>query len=223
VREHFGLDKADEIDYFAHDIRTCSFLNRDGEGNYRFAHKSFQEFFLAQWLAPRLLDGSAPEMRINEEIRGFVRGLLAEADWPPPPPPGIEVPEGMAWLPPGPFIYGQDEGTRVVRLERGLFVARTPVTNAEFARFVAATGYVTTAEKEGGWSPKEERFVKGFDWRHPEGAGSSIRDRMDHPAVQVSWHDTAAYAEWAGIRLLTEEEWEKAARGIDGPQPVQYG
>jgi formylglycine-generating enzyme required for sulfatase activity len=216
VRGHFGLEKADEIDYFAHDIRTCSFLNRDGEGNYRFAHKSFQEFFLAQWLAPRLLDGSAPEMRINEEIRGFVRGLLAELDWPPPPPPGIEVPVGMAWLPPGPFIYGEGEGTRVVRLERGLFVAHTPVTNAEYARFMAATGYVTTAEKEGGWHPEALKYVKGFDWRHPEGPGSSIENRMDHPVVQVSWHDAVAYAEWAGMRLLTEEEWEKAARGIDG-------
>ncbi|MCK4316390.1 MAG: NACHT domain-containing protein, partial [Anaerolineae bacterium] len=67
VRAHFRLEKAAEIDYFEHDIRTCSFLNRDAEGNYRFVHKSFQEFFVAQWLAPRLLDGSAPEIIINEE------------------------------------------------------------------------------------------------------------------------------------------------------------
>jgi formylglycine-generating enzyme required for sulfatase activity len=218
VREHFHLDKEREIDYFDSDIRTCSFLNRDAEGNYRFVHKSFGEFFVAQWLAPKLLDATAPEMRINEEIRGFVHGLLAEAmeDWPPLPPEGVEVPEGMVWVPPGPFIYGEGEGTRVVRLERGVAVARAPVTNAEFARFVEATGYVTTAEKEGGWDPERGDFVKGFYWRHPEGPESDIEGRMDNPVVQVSWYDAVAYAEWAGVRLLTEEEWEKAARDTDG-------
>jgi len=218
VREVFHLEKAHEVDYFDHDIRTCSFLNRDSEGNYRFVHKSFQEFFVAQWLAPRLLDGRAPEMRINEEIRSFVHGLLTEADWPPPPPRGMEVPGGMAWVPPGPFIMGSEDedGTWVIRLEQGFFVARTPVTNAEFARFVQATGYVTTAEKEGGLNPKTLQHTTGFDWHHPDGPGSSVEDRMDHPVVQVSWHDAMAYAEWAELRLLAEQEWEKAARGVDG-------
>jgi hypothetical protein len=165
VREHFRLQKAHEIDYFEHDIRTCSFLNRDGEGNYRFVHKSFQEFFVAQWLAPKLLDGSAPEMRINEEIRGFVHGLLLEADWPPPPPPGIKVPKGMVWVPPGPFIYGEGEGTRVVRLEQGFFVARTLVTNAQYARFVADTGH-KPPEHWGGTAPPNEL--------------------LDHPVVRVN-------------------------------------
>jgi len=221
VQEHFHLEKKTEVDYFAHDIRTCSFLNRDAEGNYQFAHKSFQEFFVAQWLAPRLSDTTAPEMRINEEIRGFVHGLLADADWPPPPPEGVDVPEGMVWVPKGPFIMGgEDEyeggGTRVICLDHDSFIGRTPVTNAEYARFVEATGYVTVAEKEGGWSVVASDFVNGFDWRHPEGPGTSIEDRMDHPVVQVSWDDAAAYAEWAGGRLPAEEEWEKAARGIDG-------
>jgi formylglycine-generating enzyme required for sulfatase activity len=220
VREHFRLEKADEIDYFDSDVRTCSFLNRDPEGNYQFVHKSFGEFFVAQWLAPRLLDATAPEMLINEEIRGFVHGLLEGADWPPPPPEGVEVPEGMVWVPEGPFIMGgegSDEGgTRVVRLDHGFFVARTPVTNAGYARFVEATGHVTVAEKEGGMSAEVGYFVKGFDWRHPEGPGSSIADRMDHPVVQVTRDDAVAYAEWAGGQLPAEEEWEKAARGIDG-------
>jgi formylglycine-generating enzyme required for sulfatase activity len=215
VREHFRLEKAHEIDYLEHDIRTCSFLNRDAEGNYRFAHQSFGEFFVARWLAPKLLDGSALEMRINEEIRSFVHGLLVEEEWPPSPPEGIEAPEGMVWVPPGPFIYGQGADTRVVRLEQGFFIARTPVTNAQFARFVEATGYVTRAEKEGGWS-KAGKYVMGFDWRHPEGSGSTVAERMDHPVVQVSWHGAVAYAEWEGARLPTEQEWEKAARGIDG-------
>jgi formylglycine-generating enzyme required for sulfatase activity len=218
VQAHFKLEKATKLDHFEHDVRTCSFLNRDPDGNYQFVHKSFGEFFVAQWLAPKLLGGTAPEMTINEEIRGFVHGLLAGAEWPPEPPEGVEVPEGMVWVPSGPFIMGaEDQGnTRVVRLDHSFFIARTPVTNAEYARFVEATGHVTDAEMQGGWDPGQNRFVKDFDWRHPEGPDSSADDRMDRPVVQVSWDDAVAYAEWAGGRLLVDKEWEKAARGIDG-------
>jgi formylglycine-generating enzyme required for sulfatase activity len=197
VRVHFNLKKADEIDYFEHDIRTCSFLNRDEDGNYQFAHKSFMEFFVAQWLAPRLLDGSAPEMLITEEIRGFVAGLLAEANWPSLPPAGVEVPPWMVWVPPGPFVLGGELGLplQVAHIEEGFLVSRTPVTNAEYASFVEATGH----------QPPEH-------W-----GGKTPPDRLrDHPVVCVSWQESVAYAEWAGVRLLTEEEWEKAARGIDG-------
>jgi formylglycine-generating enzyme required for sulfatase activity/Holliday junction resolvase-like predicted endonuclease len=197
VRAHFRLEKATEIDYFEHDIRTCSFLNRDEEGNYRFVHKSFGEFFVAQWLVPKLLDGSAPEMRINEEVRGFVRGLLAEGKWPPPPPPGVEVPEGMVWVPPGPFIMGGELGLplQVARIAQGFFIARTPVTNSQYARFVAKTGHAPPRHWEGKTPPKQI---------------------ARHPVTYVSWDDATAYAKRAGGRLPTEQEWEKAARGTDG-------
>jgi len=197
VQEYFHLEKKTEIDYFDYDVRTCTFLNRDPEGNYHFLHRSFGEFFVAQWLAPRLLDGSAPEMAINEEIRGFVHGLLAGADWPPEPPEGAEVPEGMVWVPKGPFIMGGRYGVdvQVARVDHSFFIARTPVTNAEYARFVEATGH-KSPEHWGGQVPPDEL--------------------RDHPVVYVSWDDAAAYAAWAGGRLPAEEEWEKAARGIDG-------
>ena len=197
VRVHFKLKKAHEIDYFEHDIRTCSFLNRDDDGNYQFAHKSFMEFFVAQWLATRLLDGSAPEMLITEEVRGFVGGLLAEADWPPPPPAGIKQPLGMVWVPFGSFIMGGELGLplQVARVEDGFFFARGVVNNGEYERFVEATKR-KPPEYWGGQVPPEKL--------------------RDHPVVYVSWYDSVAYAEWAGMRLLSEEEWEKAARGIDG-------
>lgn len=107
------------------------------------------------------------------------------------------------------------------------------VTNAEFAAFVQDSGYVTEAEEAFGWSfvfagllTSEQRrsaakppgtpwwraVMQAF-WYQPEGPGSSIEERADHPVVHVSLRDAEAFAAWCGMRLPREAEWEKAARG----------
>jgi formylglycine-generating enzyme len=151
--------------------------------------------------------------------------LLAAACRGTPPPP--EPPPGMVLVPGGRFTMGTDDGLPIEgpahQVEvAAFFLDLEEVSNRAFAGFVADTGYQSEAEKIG-WAlvfDLEERSwtpVKGADWRHPEGPGSTITGREDHPVVQVSWADAQAFARWAGKRLPTEAEWERAARGgIEG-------
>jgi len=168
--------------------------------------------------------------------------------------PGRPPARDMLWIPGGSFLMGsnahypEEAPVHRVRVE-GFWMDRTPVTNAQFLKFVKATGQLTLAERPadpllypdalperlapasivfvppaapmGLGDPYQWwRYVAGASWRHPEGPGSSIKGREHHPVVHIAHEDALAYATWAGKALPSEAEWERAAWG--GLEGVTY-
>jgi formylglycine-generating enzyme required for sulfatase activity len=173
-------------------------------------------------------------------ISGTPPAKTAKARREPPHP-------NMVWIRGGEFLMGSDkhypeEGpAHNVRVD-GFWMDQYLVTNIDYGKFIADTGYVTVAERVPNAAdypgalpemmvPGSTVFVKpktrvdtrnaynwwhwvpGADWRHPLGPDSSLKKRGNHPVVQLAFEDVQAYAKWVGKELPTEAEWEFAARG----------
>lgn len=213
---------------------------------------------------------TADEPPINEKVVAAVNKKADLSELLIEQPEQINTPEGMVWIPGGAIFQGavpQDEmamGHEKPMLKvavDGFFMDVTEVTNAQFKKFVDATGYETIAERAIDWEEMKKQlpaetpkphdsimqpgsltFKKtknpvqnlydfsqwwnwtiGANWKHPNGPESSINGKMNEPVVHTAYEDAQAYCKWAGRRLPTEAEWERAAKGKNESSTYFWG
>jgi len=214
---------------------NCSFL-RHGPGDlFIFSHRSFRGYLAAKELLPRLRDGSAKPQRLEQDCIKFLAEMMTEHCTPAFYHKQVEdelrkldLPEGltrtregryfskltsgleveMIYVPSGPFVCGAEGewalSPQIAWLEKGFWLDKTPVTNEQYQHFLQAHPEHREPFEKKDWA-------KPYNWKgrkHPEG-------KAQHPVVIVSWDDAKAFCEWSGKVLPNEQQWEKAARGID--------
>jgi len=201
------------------EVTGQSLLTCDGAGNWKFAHKSVWEFFLAKEVianGPAFVQFNFTGIDMARQFyQVFVPDLIS-----------IKSGEFMMGSPENEEGRQKSETQHLVKVS-SFFIAATPVTLAQFEYFVQESGYQTDADKDGGsyfWSGKKVIKKAGVNWRCD--ILGKLQGNKEHPVIHVSWNDAIAYCSWLGqkwnmqCRLPTEAEWEYAARG--GNQSLGY-
>ncbi|MDP3028020.1 MAG: SUMF1/EgtB/PvdO family nonheme iron enzyme [Deltaproteobacteria bacterium] len=194
----------DNLDY---QIRTSAFLKRnDAEGYYAFGHGSFMEYFVARKISREIPEDKAQEIKITDEIALFVSELMVPSVYErAKPPPGVEVPDNMVYIPPGQFIMGETDNIRIVNIDKGFFMDKYPVINARFCAFLNEKG----DQREGGreWIDLEGSYQKERCRIKKKGDRFVVEANFEeHPVIYVSWYDNEKKS-----RVLRGGSW-----GYDG-------
>lgn len=189
--EHFSLD---ELRVFCFDL-GLEYEDLPGDTRTTKMH-GLIEYLQRRGELSRLLD-EVIEQRPNVGWPSFEDGnLVTEEEEPAKNKPQSFIHEKsgleMLLIPAGEFLYGEEKELKFLP---DFWMAKTPVTNAHYAKFMRDAGYKAPGHWENGKYPTE---------------------LANHPVIYVSWHDATAYAQWAELQLPSEEQWEKAARGQDG-------
>ncbi|MDH4097694.1 MAG: SUMF1/EgtB/PvdO family nonheme iron enzyme [Nitrospira sp.] len=158
---------------------------------------------LIEYLRQQISGLSEPQTKSDNQSKPVLKETKSVA--PATPPDMVKVPKG-------PFLYG-DEKTRET-IDHDYWIDRYPVTNEKYRAFVSAAGYNNQAY----WSPEGWKWKTKKNITSPEYWNDAKWNKADHPVVGVSYYEAEAFSKWAGKRLPTEQEWEKAARGEDGRQ-----
>ena len=217
VTKHFGLkDSPEKVAFFDRDVRTQSYLIRNRNGEYRFAHKSMMEYFTARKLARLIIDGQITQLRdcpVTNAIVTFFHYLLVRSHC-----SARRTQNDMVYVSAETFVFGWEEQASLgfASVQLPFWIDRFPVTNAAYASFLNAQ---RTVERE--WIDLSNSAVRREDDRFTVQPGFE-----QSPFTGVTWIGARTFAMHLGKRLPTEQEWELAARGIDGrrfPWGEQFG
>lgn len=211
-KEAVAIATTHQIDLRPDKVTGQSLLTHDGEGNWKFAHKSIMEFFLAKHISEHYSDFVAYQFTGMDMAAHFCQELGL--------PRWVHIKGGTFLMgSPETEVGRQDDETQHLVRVSDFYMMDTPVTLRQFEAFITATGYKTDADKAGGsraWNGKNWEDKRGVNWRCDLNGG--IQKDKNHPVIHVSWNDAVAFANWLGklhkghFRLSTEAEWEYACR-----------
>ena len=203
VQKRFPGEDAMKVARRGKDLSSqASYFRREGDW-FSFAHKSFLEYFVARRVAVELRAQRKSDIPLTDVIVAFLPDLLRDV------PYEVEEKDGMVRVRKAVFVFGEEDekNLKIEEVVQDFWIDKHPVTNAEYLAFLQKQGVVDPK-----WIDRGGARIKA----DAAGALTIEPGYENHPVVAVTWYGAEAYAQDAGKRLPTEQEWELAARGIDG-------